>query len=85
MVEEVLITRIAPWAVNPRVGRRAADYDYTHGTVLDGCGHIRLTVSPSLVRTEFVRTWTPAAQPGDRKNREVADSLAIQPPRARPR
>src|ERR1035441_7909948 len=73
-----------PGAINPRVGKRAADYEYTHGTVLDGSGHIRVTVSPSQVRTEFVRTWTPAAQSGDHKNREVADSLTIQPP-ARPR
>lgn len=68
-----------PGAVNPGVGRRAADYDYTHGTVLDGSGHIRVTVSPSQVRTEFVRTWTPGAESGDRQNREVADSFTILP------
>jgi uncharacterized protein (TIGR03437 family) len=60
------------------VGNRAATYNYTHGTLLDGVGYIRVRVSASEVRTEFIRTWTPAAETGGRKNGEVADSHAIQ-------
>lgn len=66
-----------PSARNASVGNRAATYNYTHGTVLDGVGYIRVRVSPTEVRTEFVRTWTPAAETGGRKNGEVADSHTI--------
>jgi uncharacterized protein (TIGR03437 family) len=66
-----------PSARNASVGNRAATYSYTHGTVLDGVGYIRVRVSPTEVRTEFVRTWTPAAETGSRKNGEVADSHTI--------
>jgi len=67
-----------PSARNASVGNRAVTYNYTHGTVLDGVGYIRVRVSPSEVRTEFIRTWTPAAEIGGRKNGEVADSHTIQ-------
>jgi uncharacterized protein (TIGR03437 family) len=67
-----------PSARNASVGNRAATYNYTHGTVVDGVGYIRVRVSPSEVRTEFIRTWTPVAETGGRKNGEVADSHTIQ-------
>lgn len=67
-----------PSARNTRVGNRAETYNYTHGTVLDGVGYIRVRVSPSQVNTEFVRTWTPAGETGGHKNGEVADSYTIQ-------
>jgi uncharacterized protein (TIGR03437 family) len=66
-----------PSARNASVGNRAATYNYTHGTVLDGVGYIRVRVSPTEVRTEFVRSWTPAAETGGRKNGEVTDSHTI--------
>lgn len=42
--------------------------------MLDGVGHIRIRVSPSEVRTEFVRTRLPAGETNGRKNGEVADT-----------
>jgi uncharacterized protein (TIGR03437 family) len=66
-----------PSARNSSVGNRAATYNYTHGTVLDGVGYIRVRVSPSAVQTEFVRTWPPAGETASRKNGEVADSHTI--------
>lgn len=66
-----------PSARNPRVGNRAGTYGYTHGMILDGAGFIRVHVSPAQVRTEFIRTWTPAQETGGQKNGEVADAHTI--------
>jgi len=63
-----------PSARNANVGNRATVYNYKQGSVLDGVGYIRVRVSPTEVKTEFVRTWTPAGETGGRKNGEVADS-----------
>ncbi|MBL8173191.1 MAG: metallophosphoesterase [Bryobacterales bacterium] len=66
-----------PSARNANLGNRPAIYNYRNGTVLDGVGHVRVHVSPAEVRTEFVRTWLPAAETGVRKNGEIADAHRI--------
>lgn len=66
-----------PSARNPRVGSRAETYGYTHGVILDGAGFIRVRVSPTEVRTEFVRTWTSAQETDGQMNGEVADTHVI--------
>jgi uncharacterized protein (TIGR03437 family) len=66
-----------PSARNAAIGNRSTVYNYKQGTVLDGVGYIRVRVSPTEVKTEFVRTWLPAGETGGRKNGEVADSKTI--------
>jgi uncharacterized protein (TIGR03437 family) len=66
-----------PSARNAAVGNRSDVYNYKAGTVLDGVGYVRVRVSPTEVKTEFVRTWLPAGETGGRKNAEVADSKTI--------
>lgn len=66
-----------PSARNFNLGTKPTVYNYKAGTVLDGVGYIKVTVSPAESKFEFIRTWLPAAQNGTRKNGEVADTLVI--------
>lgn len=66
-----------PSARNFNLGTKPTVYNYKAGTVLDGVGYIKVTVSPSESKFEFIRTWLPAAQNAQRKNGEVADALVI--------
>jgi len=68
-----------PSAKNVNLGTRGTDYNYTHGTVLGGTGYIRVNVSPSGVKVEYIQTWTPANSSATRKNGMVADSYTIPP------
>ena len=49
----------------------AADYRYLAGTFLASSGHLRVTVSPTTVTSEYVRTWLPTAQTATRVNGQV--------------
>lgn len=61
-----------PSAVNSNNGAQlAADYRYLAGTFLASSGHLRVTVSPSSVTSEYVRTWLPTAQTATRVNAQV--------------
>ena len=57
----------------------AAD-GYTHGTILNGRGYLRVKVDPSAgVTTQFVQTWLPAEVKGNVTNRMVADTWVAAP------
>jgi phosphodiesterase/alkaline phosphatase D-like protein len=81
-----------PQPGDPRPGPppSAADYGYTSGTILGSSGHMRISVSPSQVRAEYVRSALPADERGGIANRQVAyaytidanGSIAISPQRA---
>lgn len=66
-----------PSAKNFNLGNRGVDYDYTHGTVLGGSGHLRVQVTPENVKVDYVQAWTPANENATRKNRMVADSYTV--------
>jgi hypothetical protein len=66
-----------PGARNTELGTRAASYGYTEGRLLGGTGYLRMNVSPSEVKVDYVQTWIPANETGSRKNRMVADSYTI--------
>lgn len=51
----------------------AQGYGYTTGKVLGSSGHIRVKVSPSVARIEYVKSRL------DARNREVVDSFEIRP------
>lgn len=57
----------------------AAD-GYSHGTILNGRGYVRVKVDPSVgVTTQFVQTWLPAEVKGSTTNGMVADTWVVAP------
>ena len=70
-----------PSAVNTSSGASlAATYHYNSGTILSSAGHLRVTVSPSGVKAEYVRAWLPAAENATRKNAQIDDSWTVAAP-----
>ena len=55
----------------------AAGYGYLEGTILPNTGHIRVTVSPNGVLTEYVRTYLPVSENATRHNKDVSSSYFI--------
>jgi hypothetical protein len=51
---------------------------YRSGDILPNSGFLRVTVGPSLVAVEYVRTWLPRDEQGGRKNSEVASSYTVK-------
>ena len=55
----------------------AAGYGYLEGTIIPNTGHIRVTVGPAGVQTEYVRTYLPASENATRHNKDVSSSYFI--------
>jgi hypothetical protein len=55
----------------------AADYHYTSGTILSSSGHLRVTVAPTGITTQYVRAWLPASETGQRRNGQVDDTWTV--------
>lgn len=55
----------------------ATQYGYAHGDVASSSGHLRVTVSTSSVRVEYVRAYRPVDETPDRRNGNVAFSYVI--------
>ncbi len=54
-----------------------ANGDAYTSDVIDGSGHVRVTVSPSNVKVDYVQAYLPADENTIRKNRKVAFSYTI--------
>lgn len=54
-------------------------YHYNSGTILSNSGHLRVTVAPTGVTTEYVRSWLPASENATQKNRQVDDRWTVLP------
>ena len=61
-------------------GILAAQYHYASGTILSSSGHLRVTVGPCRVTTEYVRAWLPVNETSQQVNGQVADSWSIAAP-----
>ena len=57
--------------------RNAEEYGYVHGEVLGGSGHLRVTVSGSEARVDYVLSVLSKDETGSRKNGSTAHSYAI--------
>lgn len=57
----------------------AANYHYTSGTILSSAGHIRVTVSPTQVTSEYVRAWLPQMETATVKNGRIDDTWTALP------
>jgi hypothetical protein len=55
----------------------AAGYGYLEGTIIPNTGHIRVTVSPAGVQTEYVRTYLTTSETETRHNKDVSSSYFI--------
>jgi hypothetical protein len=53
------------------VTSNAKEYGYVSGDVLGGPGHLRVTVSPSNVKVEYVRAYLPKDENAQRGNGQV--------------
>lgn len=56
---------------------QAKDYGYFAGQILPNAGHLRVTVSPDGVKTEYVRAYLPQNETPTRKNRDVSATYFI--------
>ena len=60
----------------------AVAYRYQTGTILSSSGHLRVTVGPGGVRSEYVRAWLPANETATRRNAQVDDTWTVGTPPA---
>jgi len=58
----------------------AADYQYTHGTILSSSGHLRISVEPGHVTSRYVRSYLPTQETATRKNSQVDDTWTVAAP-----
>lgn len=74
-----IVYQLVPQPGQPRDDntRSAAEYGYTHGDVLGSSGHLRVTVSASETRVEYVRAYLPQNETEERKNGDVAYSYSM--------
>jgi len=67
-----------PSAVNFQSGPvLAKEYHYASGTILSSSGHLRVTVSPDKVTTQYIRTWLPSQETATRRNGQVEDTWSV--------
>ena len=64
---------------NGQVPRSAAEYGYLNGTILGSSGHMRVTVSPTSAKVEYVRTGQVGTGESDKKAGPVAHSYTVEP------
>lgn len=57
----------------------AATYHYASGTILSSAGHVRVTVSPTQVTSEYVRAWLPSLETATVKNGSIDDTWIALP------
>lgn len=57
----------------------ATAYHYAAGTILASAGHLRVTVAPDKVTSEYVRAWLPADETATRKNAQIDDTWVALP------
>ncbi|MBU3680132.1 MAG: metallophosphoesterase [Candidatus Kapabacteria bacterium] len=56
---------------------QAVKYGYLEGIILPNSGHMRVNVSPAAVKIEYVRSYPPKNEAGNRKNKDVSASYII--------
>lgn len=70
-----------PSAANTNSGTALArEYHYLAGTVASSSGHLRVQVAPTGVTSQYVRSWLPAAETLQRRNRQVEQNWTVAAP-----
>ncbi len=77
--KECLIYQLCPQPSLPNFTNvnTAKDYGYFAGQILPNAGHLRVSVSPDGVKTEYVRAYLPQNETANRKNRDVSATYFI--------
>jgi hypothetical protein len=57
----------------------AAQYGYTHGVIVSSSGYLRVTVTDTVATVDYVRSYLPEAENGQRHNGDVAYSYQLRP------
>ena len=77
--KDCLIYQETPQPSHPNYlnANQAAAYGYFAGQILPNAGHLRVSVSPDGVKTEYVRAYLPQNETAVRKNRGVSATYYI--------
>lgn len=77
--KECLIYQLVPQPSLPNFTgpNQADDYGYFAGQILPNAGHLRVTVSPDGVKTEYIRAYLPGQETASRHNRDVSASYFV--------
>lgn len=63
----------------PGGARKAAEYGYANGVILDGCGHLRVVVWPDKVRVEYIGSRLAPHDANSAADRSVVHAYIISP------
>lgn len=55
----------------------AADYGYKDGVILPGRGYLRMTITTSSVKVDYIKTLLPSEEGTNGKNGDIAASYTI--------
>ena len=58
----------------------ASSYNYASGTILGSSGHLRVTVTPNGVKSQYIHSWLPKDTNAQRINAQVADEWQVGAP-----
>lgn len=77
--KDCLIYQETPQPSHPNFSNagQANDYGYFQGQILPNSGHLRVTVSPNGVQTEYVRAYLPQNENANRHNKDVSATYFI--------
>lgn len=77
--KECLIYQLCPQPSLPNFNgpNQADDYGYFAGQILPNTGHLRLTVAPDGVKTEYIRAYLPNQETPTRHNRDISATYFI--------
>jgi hypothetical protein len=78
-----IVYQEVPQPAQSRAGgmsRQAAEYGYTQGTILGSSGHLRVTVAPDRITSQYVRAVPPTQQRAGNRNGGVAHSYTVKAP-----
>ena len=70
-----------PSAKNNNSGANiASDYHYVAGTIVSSSGHLRVTVTPGKVTSQYVRAWLPKDENATRRNSQIDHEWTVNAP-----
>ena len=77
--KDCLIYQLVPQPSLPNFNgpNQAAEYGYFQGKILPNSGHLRVTVGPLGVLTEYIKVYLPSQETGARHNKDIAASYYI--------
>ncbi|MBL7806171.1 MAG: metallophosphoesterase [Saprospiraceae bacterium] len=77
--KDCLVYQLCPQPSLPNFAgpNQADDYGYFAGQILPNAGHLRMTVNPEGVKTEYIRAYLPQQETPTRKNGDISATYFI--------